>query len=192
MSIIRINPEYQPKGDYANAWKNNGMSSGALALSSGGSPYIRWSESDGTEHQIVFNDTYIRHERYESNAWVLVGAYLNSSRNVLVYDTGSTNVVGNGSWVQVATLSIPEAGVYELDYGGAFAANNNGYRAVYLSVMGSGRYSPAVAATPTEQTRFGASHLYRFAAATTITLYAKQNSGAALAFYPYIRAVRIA
>ena len=192
MSITRINPEYQAKGSYAEAWQNNGMSSAALSLNSGSSPYIRWTESDGTLHQIVFRDTHIQHERYESNAWVAVATYLNSSRSVLVKDDGWTSVAGNGSYVQVAQLNIPEAGVYELNYGGAFEANNTGYRAVYLSTMGAGRYSPAIQAATTEQTRFGASHVYKFTAATTITLYAKQNSGTSLAFYPYIRAVRIA
>ena len=179
-------------GKYTKLNAVNGLASGFLSKSAQGYPYIRWSDANGDEYQFVIGDTNIAYQKYTGGAWSTVGYYFDSNRPLLVSDSTNVSVPGNSAFTEATTLDIPSSGIYELSYGGAFASNSTGFRSVYLSVMGSGRYSPAVAAVNGEQTRLGVSHLYSFSAATTVTLYAKQSSGLSLTFYPYIRAVRIA
>lgn len=98
----------------------------------------------------------------------------------------------NNTWKEVASVSL-EAGVWVVAYGGAFDSNATGHRDLHIgtSAPGAGRYSPTAAAVSGEQTRMNASCSLDPSATTTYRLYARQNSGGALSFYPFIQAVKV-
>lgn len=98
----------------------------------------------------------------------------------------------NNTWVEVASVSL-EPGVWIVTYGGAFASNATGHRKLYIgtSASGVGRSSPTAVAVNGEQTRFSAVTTYAPTSTTTYNLYANQNSGGALNFFPYIQAVKV-
>lgn len=98
----------------------------------------------------------------------------------------------NNTWKEVASVSL-EAGVWVVAYGGAFDSNATGHRDLHIgtSAPGAGRYSPTAAAVSGEQTRMNASCSFEQSATTTYRLYARQNSGGALSFYPFIQAVKV-
>ena len=98
----------------------------------------------------------------------------------------------NTTWTEVTSVSL-EAGMWLVLYGGAFAANATGHRDLFIgtSAPGAGRVSPtAVAVTGGEQTRMSSAITYNPGSTTTYKLYARQNSGGALNFWPYIQAVK--
>lgn len=99
----------------------------------------------------------------------------------------------NNTWTETMSVSL-EAGMWIVLYGGSFAANATGHRDLHIgtSAPGAGRVSPtAVAVTGGEQTRMNSAITYNPGSTTTYKLYARQNSGGALNFWPYIQAVKV-
>lgn len=99
----------------------------------------------------------------------------------------------NNTWKEVTSVSL-EAGMWIVLYGGAFAPSATGHRDLFIgtSAPGAGRVSPtAVAVTGGEQTRMNSAITYNPGSTTTYKLYARQNSGGALNFWPYIQAVKL-
>ena len=98
----------------------------------------------------------------------------------------------NNTWEEVASLSLT-AGIWVVTYGGAFVANATGHRDLHFGTTapGAGRYSPTVVAVNGEQTRMNACNSISISTTTTYYLYARQNSGGYLNFYPYMQAVKI-
>ena len=97
----------------------------------------------------------------------------------------------SGSIVSITSVALTQ-GTWLVIYGGAFASNATGMRRMHLGTNTTmGRYSPTQPATNGDQTRMNASQIYEATGATTLTLYASQNSGSALQFYGYIQAVRL-
>lgn len=92
---------------------------------------------------------------------------------------------------KIADVSLEE-GTWIIIYGGAFASNATGMRRMHFGTDTTmGRFSPTQPATNGDQTRMNATALMTVASTTTYSLYASQNSGSTLAFYGYIRAVKI-
>lgn len=111
----------------------------------------------------------------------------------LTYTAPNSVSCASGTWTQISSVTLG-AGKWLVNYGGAFAANNTGYRRIHIGTSsGAGRWSPTQnAVSGGDQTRMNAVGIQQPASATTYHLYAWQNSGSTLGFYGFIQAVRIA
>lgn len=99
--------------------------------------------------------------------------------------------VANNQWVNAGSVTMDE-GIWLVLFGGAFASNATGHRDITFSTTPSaGRFSPTSAAVNGEQTRMSGSMTIHIITETTYSLYARQNSGGALQFYPYIQVVKL-
>ena len=101
--------------------------------------------------------------------------------------------VQSGTWTNLCSFTGEANATYMILYGAAFTTNANGYRQLHIAGTSSsaGRYSPSYAAVSGEQTRIQASIVYKFTAAGTIYLWARQNSGSQLATYGWMEVIKL-
>lgn len=95
MSITRINPEYQPIGNYAEVSQSNGLAHGHFAKNSSGFPYIRWEDANGDLYQIVARDQELTYQKYVNGAWGTLITYLDTS-HIRTGTVAFSNVAGSG------------------------------------------------------------------------------------------------
>ena len=97
----------------------------------------------------------------------------------------------SGSWATSTSVTL-DAGTWLVCYGGAFGTSASGYRQLYFGTSATnGRWTPSAAAASGDQTRLACSTVVTPTAATTYSLYARQNSGSTLQFHGYVSAIRI-
>ena len=97
----------------------------------------------------------------------------------------------SGTWKDACQVTVP-AGLWLFVYGGGFVTSATGYRQLHFgTTLSAGRYSPSYAAASGDQTRIQGTAVGVPVGDTTYHLWARQNSGSALDFYGWIRAIRI-
>lgn len=199
---------------------DNGMFSSSLGeglIASGDDQVVmgRYNEEDDQKALIIGNGTANDTSETRSNALTLDwngnmelagDLTINGSESVVEAIEGATkylpdeskspaavNVPSGTTWTSLCSFTGEENTTYLIVYGAAFTTNANGYRQLHVagSSSSAGRYSPSYAAVSGEQTRIQASIVYKFTAAGTIYLWARQNSGSQLATYGWMEVIKL-
>lgn len=130
---------------------------------------------------------------WSSSKWEAVTA-MDSFNTDYSQNTADVSV-SSGSWQVVYSTAQYPIGTYLVEYGGGFASNATGYRAVGIntdnSSFSANRWTPTAAAVNGQQTRMTVFRIYNITSASNFYVWAYQNSGSSLTLQAYIRVVRL-